>query len=117
MMNDTSLVFTLAFGGDGGRALWLPALASLFVTLRWRPGGVAVLAFAFDRALPYVGLWSDHGREAVVTSLAYQAAALPQDALWLGLRFAGFYAVIAFSWRLRLALHGRKPVTQAPIRA
>lgn len=116
-MDDTSLLLTLAFGGDGGRVLWLPALASLFVTLRWRPSRVAVLAFALDRMIPYAGLWSAHGREAVLTSLAYQVSALPADALWLGLRFLGFYAVIAFLWRLRLAVHGRRPVTQAPARA
>ena len=116
-MDDPSLVLTLAFGGDGARALWLPALASLFVTLRLRPGRVALLAFALDRAIPYAGLLSEHGREAVLASLAYQLSALPDDAVWLGVRALGFYAVVAFAWRLRLAVHGRRPVTQAQARA
>ena len=116
-MDDSSLLLALAFGGDGGRALWLPALASLLVTVRLRPGRVTLCAFALDRAIPYLGLWGEHGHEAVLASLAYQLSALPQDALWLSLRGLGFYAVIAFLWRLRLAVHGRRPVTQAQARA
>ena len=115
-MDDPRYLLDLAFGGDGGRIFWLPVLASLFVSLRLRAGHVALLAFALDRAVPYAALWADHGRDAVISSLSYQLTALPQDAVWLGLRLFGFYLIVAFLWRLRLALHGRRPVTQAAAR-
>lgn len=115
-MDDPRYLLELAFGGDGGRIFWLPALASLFVSLRLRAAPVALLAFTLDRVLPYAALWGNHGKDAVISSLGYQISALPQDAVWLGLRFLGFYLIVAFLWRLRLALHGRRPVTQAAAR-
>ena len=104
----------MAFGGDGGRALLIAALASLLVSTRWRATRVALGAFVLDRAWPLWALGAEFGGDAVLASVMWSLQTLPGDAIWLGLRAIAIYAVVAALWRLRLALHGRAPEIRTP---
>lgn len=111
-MTDLDDIFALAFGGQGAWCLLVAALASLLVSRKVRAGLVAGAAFLACWAYPFLALAGAYDRGVAGEAIMQALAALPQDAVWLAVRFGGIYAVVAVLWRARLALHGRKPVAK-----
>jgi len=113
-MTDPSYLLSLAVSGsDIGRLVWIAGLASLLVTTRFKPWRIAVAAFLLDRLLPFWTMSRTYDEGTIRAAASHQLSTLPQDAVALGVRFLLLYFAIVLLWRLRLALHGRRPVMTA----
>ncbi|MBB4657653.1 hypothetical protein [Parvularcula dongshanensis] len=113
-MTDAESLFALAFtGSDAHRVLWLPLLASLFATTRVKPWMLALAVFAIDRAWPLLAMIGAYEPGVIFSALRGGVTSLPSDIIWLALRFLAMFALVEIGWRLRLMLHGQRPVTTA----
>lgn len=117
-MSDPLSLFVYAFSGsDAWRPVWLGLIASLAVTPRRPAWVVAIFAFLLDRAIPFLGMADAYDREIVLGALFFSIKSLPQDSLFLALRFALLLGICALFWRLRLALHGQSMVARPQARS
>ncbi len=114
-MAEFSDVIEVAFSGsDASRVLIVGLLASLLCSSKFPPLPVGLLAILFDRAWPFIAMsFAGYDGGAIAAAIANAFVSLPSDALPLLMRSLAILVLVSLGYRLRLMLHGHRPIVQA----